>query len=65
MATRVWGLSKTGSNYRPSSNPEARCDACKYMFPRLSFGGCRLVRGIIRGSAVCDEFVPRKPAEGR
>jgi hypothetical protein len=42
--------------------PEVRCDNCKYMFPPLALGGCRLVRGVIRGSATCDEFSPRREA---
>jgi hypothetical protein len=33
------------------------------MFPPLALGGCRLVRGVIRGSANCKEFEPRKPAD--
>jgi hypothetical protein len=56
MATRVWGLSKKDANYRPAPQAEGRCDRCKYMFPTLPLGGCRLVRGLIRGSATCDEF---------
>jgi hypothetical protein len=60
MATRVWGLSKTGAKYRPAPQPEVRCDHCKYMFPPLALGGCRLVRGLIRGSATCDKFTPRR-----
>jgi len=30
------------------------------MFPPLGLGGCRLVRGVIRGSATCDHFSARK-----
>lgn len=60
MATAVWGLSKKSANYRSSPGPpEVRCDRCKYMFPPLALGGCRLVRGLIRGSATCDKFMPR------
>jgi hypothetical protein len=59
MATRVWGLSKKNANYRPAPQAEVRCDRCKYMFPSLALGGCRLVRGLIRGAAACDEFRPR------
>jgi hypothetical protein len=59
MATRVWGLSKKGANYRPAPQAGVRCDRCKYMFPPFALGGCRLVRGLIRGSATCDEFTPR------
>jgi hypothetical protein len=28
------------------------------MFPRLAFGGCRLVRGVIHASDTCNEFTP-------
>jgi hypothetical protein len=59
MEARIWGLSKRAANYRPAPNPEVRCDTCKYMFPRLALGGCRLVRGIIQASATCDEFTQR------
>ncbi len=59
MGASIWGLSKRAANYRPAPKPEVRCDACKYMFPRLALGGCRLVRGVIQGSATCDEFTPR------
>jgi hypothetical protein len=45
MATRVWGLSKKDVDYRPASQAEVRCDRCKYMFPPLTLGGCRLVPG--------------------
>jgi hypothetical protein len=60
MATRVWGLSKKGAHYRPAPQPEVRCDHCKFMFPPLALGGCRLVRGLIRSSATCDKFTPRR-----
>ncbi len=59
---RIWGLSKKAANYGPATTPEVRCDHCKYMFPPLGLGGCRLVRGVIRGSATCDEFSPRATA---
>ena len=59
MAPRVWSLSKKRANYRPAPKAEVRCDRCKYMFPPLALGGCRLVRGSIRASATCDEFTPR------
>ena len=39
----IWSLSKKAANYRPAPRPEVRCDACKFMFPRLGVGGCRLV----------------------
>jgi hypothetical protein len=60
MATRVWGLSKKKANYRPATTAEVSCDRCMYMFPPLALGGCRLVRGLIRGSATCDKFTPRR-----
>jgi hypothetical protein len=47
---RIWGLSKKGANYRPAPIPDVRCNRCKYMFPPLALGGCRLVRGLIQGS---------------
>ena len=57
---KIWGLSKKTANYRPAPMPEVRCDRCKYMFPPLALGGCRLVRGPIQGSATCNEFTPRR-----
>jgi hypothetical protein len=62
MAPKTWGLSKQEANYRPASSPAASCIVCKWMFPRLSVGSCKYVRGIIQGSATCDEFEPRRPA---
>jgi hypothetical protein len=59
---RIWGLSKKEANYRPAPTPEVRCDRCKYMFPPLALGGCRLVRGVIHGSSSCREFEARRPA---
>jgi hypothetical protein len=59
MATKIWGLSKSAANYRPAPKPGVRCEVCKYMFPHLALGGCRLVRGVIQASAICDEFTPR------
>jgi hypothetical protein len=60
--TGIWSLSKKQANYRPASAPEFRCDHCKFMFPRVGVGGCRLVRGVVRSSDTCDEFSPRAPA---
>jgi hypothetical protein len=60
--TTIWGLSKQEARYAPATTPDVRCDRCKFMFPPLVVGGCRLVRGVIRGSASCKEFVPRRPA---
>ena len=57
---RIWGLSKTQANYRPAPTREVRCARCKYMFPPLALGGCRLVRGPIRGTGTCDHFTSRR-----
>jgi hypothetical protein len=56
---RIWGLSKTQANYRTAPAREVRCARCKFMFPPLALGGCRLVRGPIRGTGTCDHFAPR------
>jgi hypothetical protein len=56
---KVWGLSKEKASYKPAPGSEVRCDACKYMFPRFAVGGCRLVRGVIKNSATCNEFEAR------
>ena len=55
---KVWGLSKEQAHYRPAPKSEVRCQACKFMFPRLAIGGCRLVRGVINATGTCDEFTP-------
>jgi hypothetical protein len=60
--TAIWGLSKRDAQYGPAPTAEMRCDRCKFMFPRLALGGCRIVRGVISGSSTCKEFVPRDPA---
>jgi hypothetical protein len=57
--TKIWGLSKNEANYGPATTPDVRCDHCKYMFPRIGLGGCRLVRGVIHASDSCKEFAPR------
>ena len=57
---KVWGLSKQQANYRPSPKPNTRCRVCKFMFPPLAVGSCRYVRGVISGSATCNEFSPRR-----
>jgi hypothetical protein len=59
---KIWGLSKHDAEYGPAPTPDVRCDWCKYMFPPLSVGGCRVVRGVISGSSSCKEFAPRRPA---
>jgi len=55
---RVQGLSKTEANYRGASKPNIACGECKFMWPRLSIGGCRYVRGVIHAGDVCDLFAP-------
>jgi hypothetical protein len=57
----IWGLSKSEAKYGPAPTPEVRCDHCRYMFPKLSYGGCRLVRGVIRAGDSCREFQPAGP----
>jgi len=57
---QVWGLSKEAAGYGPAPKPEVRCDVCEFMFPRLSVGSCKFVRGIIRASDTCNEFSPRR-----
>ncbi len=55
----IWGLSKKDAQYGPAPTHDVRCDKCKFMFPPLAVGGCRLVRGIIHASDSCKEFTPR------
>ena len=57
---KIWGSSKATANYRPAPTDDVGCDHCKFMFPPLAIGGCRYVRGVIRGSATCDYFSPRR-----
>jgi hypothetical protein len=57
---RVWTLSKKAARYRPAPTGETRCDRCRYMFPPVALGGCRIVRGLINASATCDEFNARR-----
>jgi len=61
MAPRIWGLSKKEANYRPAPEAEGSCRVCEFMGPRLALGSCKYVRGVIRGSATCDEFRPHRP----
>jgi hypothetical protein len=60
--TAIWGLSKSQAQYGRAPTPDVRCDHCKYMFPRLAVGGCRLVRGVIHAVDSCKEFQPRDAA---
>ena len=62
MAPKTWGLSKPDAHYRPASKPEFSCRACQWMFPRLTVGSCKYVRGAIKASATCDEFEARRSA---
>jgi hypothetical protein len=55
----IQGLSKVAANYRRADDPKFSCHECKFMFPRLSIGGCRYVRGVIHADDVCDEFEHR------
>lgn len=57
--TRSWSLSKQQAGYKPAPKPEVRCDVCEFMFPRLSVGSCKYVRGIVHASDTCNEFAPR------
>lgn len=59
VTSQIWSLSKKAANYRPAPRPEVRCQVCKFMFPPLAIGGCRLVRGLIRAADTCDRFTPR------
>jgi hypothetical protein len=59
--TWIWSLSKTAAQYGPAPTPDVRCDKCRYMFPTLAIGGCRLVRGVIHAGDSCKEFAPKKP----
>jgi len=61
--TKIWRLSKHDAAYGPAPTPDVRCDTCRFMFPPLALGGCRLVRGVISGSSSCKEFVPRRRAD--
>jgi hypothetical protein len=64
MAPKTWGLSKEEARYRPAPKPEVSCAACQWMFPRLSVGSCKYIRGMVEASATCDEFEPRKRRSG-
>ena len=61
---KVWGLSKKQANYRPAPKPAVQCRVCTFMFPPLGIGSCKYVRGVISGSATCDEFAPRRRGAG-
>jgi hypothetical protein len=61
MAPKTWGLTKEAARYRPAPKPEVACKVCQWMFPRLSVGSCKYVRGIIEATATCDEFERKRP----
>lgn len=52
-------MSKREADYGPAPSSDVRCARCKYMFPHGSVGACRLVRGVVTGSAGCTQFMPR------
>ena len=52
----VWGLSKAEADYGPSPGPNYECRNCRYMFPKLKVGTCKLVRGSIRADYSCKKF---------
>ena len=56
---KTWSLSKEDAHYKPAPQPAVRCDACKFMFPRLPIGSCKFVRGAINATYTCDHFEPR------
>ena len=60
---KIWGSSKQAANYRPAPTPDVGCDRCRFMFPPISLGGCRYVRGVIKGSATCDYFESRNASD--
>jgi hypothetical protein len=62
---KIWGLSKAEANYRPAPRAGVRCRDCKFMWPPLAYGGCRLVRGVIRGGDTCNEFTSRVTGAGQ
>lgn len=64
MPSKSWSLSKQDARYRDAPKPEVACSECKWMFPRLSVGTCKYVRGVIKGSATCDEFEARRKPNG-
>lgn len=61
---RIWGLSKAAANYRQAPRPEVRCDACRFMFPKLAVRAAGTCGGVISASSTCDQFAPTRPARG-
>ncbi len=62
MAPKVWSLAKEEAHYKPAPQPAVSCGQCMWMFPRLSVGSCKYVRGIVRATDTCDEFERRNSA---
>lgn len=58
MSERVWGLSKSEADYGPAPSEDTQCRNCRYMFPKLAVGTCKLVRGSIKAEYSCKEFKP-------
>jgi hypothetical protein len=61
MAPKTWSLTKEEAHYRPAPQPAVSCGQCMWMFPRLSVGSCKYVRGFVKNSDTCDEFESRHP----
>lgn len=55
---KVWALSKAAADYGPAPAQTYECRNCRYMFPKLAVGTCKLVRGSIRADYSCREFKP-------
>lgn len=55
---KVWGLAKAEADYGPAPSPQFECRQCRYMFPKLAVGTCKLVRGSIRAEYSCNKFKP-------
>lgn len=60
MAPKIWSLSKEQARYRLAPRPEVSCANCMWMFPRLTVGSCKYVRGIVKAADTCDEFEVRR-----
>lgn len=57
---KVWGLSKAEAAYGPPPSPAYECRNCRYMFPKLTIGTCKLVRGSIKADYSCNQFKPER-----
>ena len=63
MEPKTWSLTREQAGYRPAPQPQISCRQCLWMFPRLAYGSCKYVRGVIEGSATCDHFESRKASQ--